>query len=352
MRIMITGNMGYVGSVLVRHLRHRFPHAELIGYDTGLFASCPPTTRTASDTALSRQILGDVREMSPDLFAGVDAVVHLAGVSNDPIGSRFETVTDEINHGASVRCALLAREAGIKCFIFASSCSVYGTGSCDPRQEQHDVNPLTAYARSKLATEVALGTSDLGGMVVTCLRFSTACGLSDRLRLDLVLNDFVASAVLSNEIKVLSDGTPWRPLIDVGDMALAVEWALGRSPDQGGHFLSINVGSNRWNYRVSELAAAVSTELGGVSVAMGSAAVSDRRSYRVDFSLYEKLAPAHQPVSTLSDTIQRLRTGVLDLIASDRTFDRNAHIRLTALERLIEQGFLGSDLRWRSRLAT
>ena len=351
MRIIVTGNMGYVGSVLVGHLRRRFPAADLIGLDSGLFASCLTGTRPNPERALDRQILGDVRDVEAELFVGADAVVHLAAISNDPMGSRFEAVTDEINHRATVRCALLARDAGVANFVFASSCSVYGAADGAPRSERHDVNPLTAYARSKLATEAALLATDLGSMTITCLRFATACGESDRLRLDLVLNDFVASAVAVGKIDVLSDGTPWRPLIDVGDMARAIEWAALRRADQGGRVLSINTGSGRWNCRVSDLAAAVAAEIDGVRVAINAHAPPDLRSYQVDFSLFESLAPQHQPVTTLSQSIQHIRERLSAMGFADRGFRHGPHIRLKVLEGLMEQGRLGTDLRWQRALA-
>ena len=228
MRILITGNMGYVGPAVVSHLREHHPGAELVGFDAGLFASAVTTLGPAPETRLDAQHFGDVRDITAHDLAGCDAVVHLAAVSNDPIGNRFEAVTDAINRGASLRLAACARDAGVKNFVFASSCSVYGLADAGARRESDAVGPLTAYARSKVATEEGLRQMDVAGMTVTCLRFATACGISERLRLDLVLNDFVACALTSRQITVLSDGTPWRPLIDVADMARAIEWAVLR----------------------------------------------------------------------------------------------------------------------------
>ncbi|MGH7043734.1 MAG: NAD-dependent epimerase/dehydratase family protein, partial [Acetobacteraceae bacterium] len=228
MRILITGNLGYVGSILSRHLRVALPEAELVGYDAGFFAHCLTGAETLPERRLNRQHFGDVRDLPASLLTGVDAVVHLAAVSNDPMGNRFEAVTEEINAAASLRLAAMAQAAGVRSFVFASSCSIYGFAEGGPRRESDPVSPLTAYARSKVATERGLHGMNQGGMTVTCLRFATACGMSDRLRLDLVLNDFVACAVASGEISVLSDGTPWRPLIDVTDMARAIAWAIER----------------------------------------------------------------------------------------------------------------------------
>ena len=303
MRILIVGNLGYVGPVVVQHLRSRFPRAELIGFDTGLFAHCLTGTGQLPEIALNAQYYGDIREIPPSLLRGVDAVVQLAAISNDPMGNRFETVTDEINRAASIGLAELARDAGVGAFVLASSCSVYGFAEGGARTELDAVNPLTAYARSKIATEAALHGANSGGMIVTCLRFATACGMSPRLRLDLVLNDFVAAAVGTGQITVLSDGTPWRPLIDVADMARAIEWAIGRNPDHGGRFLCVNTGGAACNYRVSELAEAVAEELPGVSVSINHAAPPDKRSYQVDFSLFRQLAPAHQPVVSLQGIV-------------------------------------------------
>src|SRR5262249_34403879 len=160
------------------------------------------------------------------ILAGVDAVVHLAAISNDPIGHAYEEVTFDVNSRASVELARLAKDSGVGSFIFASSCSVYGSADDRPRTEQSELGPLTAYAKSKVRTEQGLRDLAGSGFRVTCLRFATACGMSDRLRLDLVLNDFVACALSAKRITVLSDGTPWRPLINVADMARAIEWAV------------------------------------------------------------------------------------------------------------------------------
>jgi len=219
MRILITGAMGYVGPVLTRHLRQRFPKAELIGFDSGFFAHNLTGAKTFPETLLDRMHFGDIRDFPPDLLEDVNAVVHLAAISNDPMGKEFEDVTEAINEKASIALADMAEQRGVGRFVFASSCSIYGSAEGGPRRESDPLNPLTAYARSKVAMENALRAANNGHMTVTCLRFATACGMSDRLRLDLELNDFVASALALGEIKVLSDGSPWRPLIDVSDMA-------------------------------------------------------------------------------------------------------------------------------------
>ena len=277
--------------------------------------------------------------------------MHLAAVSNDPMGNRFEAVTDAINHRASVAIAEAAAAAGVKTFVFASSCSVYGFAAADgrARAEGDVLNPLTAYARSKIATEESLRQIDLNGMTATSLRFATACGMSDRLRLDLVLNDFVACALSSGEITMLSDGTPWRPLIDVRDMARAIEWAIMRPAEIGGSFLAVNVGSNAWNYQVKDLANAVAASMPGTSVSINAAAPPDKRSYKVDFSLFRELAPQHQPLETLETSVAGLRDGLRAIDFSDRNFRQSQLIRLKVLERQMERNRLSDDLVWNWR---
>ena len=349
MKILVTGNMGYVGSALTRHLRATFEDAELIGYDSGYFAHCITTPEGLPEVRLHRQHFGDVRELSDDLLKGVDAVVHLAAVSNDPMGNRFEAPTDEINYRASVAVAERARNAGVRSFVFASSCSIYGFAEGGLRKELDPLNPLTAYARSKIGTEQALAQMDSGDMVVTCLRFATACGMSDRLRLDLVLNDFVACALALGEITVLSDGLRWRPLIDVSDMARAIEWAMTRSGENGGRYLAVNAGSNGWNYQVKDIAEAVTADVPGTTISVNQNAPPDGRSYRVDFSLYRSLAPFHQPKMRLQDTVHAVRIGLERIGFADPNFRSSRWIRLRVLEEHIEAGRLSPGLWWMVR---
>jgi nucleoside-diphosphate-sugar epimerase len=345
MRILITGNMGYVGPVVARHLRERFPEAYLVGYDLGWFGHCLIGADQLPETLLNEQRFGDVRDITASDLVGFDAVVHLAAVSNDPMGQRFEAVTDEINNQASVLVARAAAEAKVKNFVFASSCSVYGLSDDGlPRAEKDGVAPLTAYARSKIAAETGLRGLANSGMVVSCLRFATACGMAPRLRLDLVLNDFVAGALANGEISVLSDGTPWRPLIHVRDMARAIEWATTRPPENGGSFLTVNVGADRWNYQVRELAETVGRIVPDANVSIAVSAPPDKRSYRVNFDLYSQLAPDHQPVETLEGTISELYERLSAQGFADANFRKSPAIRLVTLERLIDSGALNEKL--------
>ena len=345
MKILITGNMGYVGPAVARQLRTTFPDAVLHGFDNAYFAHCLTGAASLPEHALDSQFFGDVREITAEQLKGYDAVVQLAAVSNDPMGNKFEKVTDDINHESTTRLAKLASDAGVKNYVFASSCSVYGVASGPARREQDPVNPITAYAKSKIASELDLEALDTP-MVVTCLRFATACGMSDRLRLDLVLNDFVACALSQGEITVLSDGSPWRPLIDTADMALAIEWAITRPASNGGKFLAVNVGSDDRNYQVRDLAKAVADAVPGTKVSINLDAPADSRSYKVDFGLYASLAPNHQPKVDLAESIKRLRDGLTRMGFTDTDFRSSQLMRLKVLERHMANGALNTDLRW------
>ncbi len=344
---MIVGNLGYIGPVLASRLRQENIEAPLSGFDTGYFSGCLLDPLAPADQVLDRQIYRDVRSVRAEDLAGVDRVVYLAAISNDPMGNLYEQPTEEINSTAAAQFARLAKAAGARSFVYASSCSIYGAGGSDFKTEQSPINPLTAYARSKVSCEEALQRIAGPGFVVTCLRFATACGASPRLRLDLVLNDFVASAMLTGEIKILSDGAPWRPLIDVSDMCRAISWGLERPDSNGGAFLAVNVGYNDQNYMIRDLAYAVQREISKASVNINPDAPADKRSYRVDFSLYASLNDAAGIGKPLADTVREL---VASMKAADfriAAFRTSYLIRLQALSRLRQQDRLDSTLRWR-----
>jgi nucleoside-diphosphate-sugar epimerase len=346
MKILVTGNMGYVGPSVVRQLRRSYPQACIVGVDIGYFSVCTMPLDYLPELRLDQQLFADVRHLPQSVLAGVDAVVHLAGISNDPIGNLYERVTMEINHHATVRLAEKAKNAGVKSFVFASSCSVYGCAQETDRTEDAQLNPLTAYARSKAASEQDLRKLAEKGFTVTCLRFATGCGMSERLRLDLVLNDFVAGAIATGEVSVLSDGSPWRPLIDVKDMARAFDWGVSRQPAQGGEFLAVNAGANGGNYQVRELAETVARMVPGVKVSINSHAAPDKRSYRVCFDLFQKLAPHHQPVNDLQSSVAELKEGLEQLHFHDRKFRSSPYMRLVQLSHLREKGLLDDSLKW------
>ena len=345
MKILVLGNLGYVGPAVVRELALRHPGAVIHGFDNAYFGHCLTGAVASPERYLDRQFYGDVRTIPASMLEGYTAVVELAAVSNDPMGNRFAAVTEAINQKATVSIAQRAAQAGVRNFVFASSCSVYGVAHGAPRCETDPVAPMTAYAKSKIGAEEEMANIE-GDMVITCLRFATACGMSDRLRLDLVLNDFVACALSEGRITVLSDGSPWRPLIDVADMARAIDWAVQRPASNGGRFLRVNTGSDERNHQVRDLAAAVAEAVPGTSVSINTDAPVDSRSYKVDFSLFAKLAPDHQPLMTLSDSIGQLIEGLQRMKFNDADFRASPLMRLHVLQGHIAQGRLSEDLTW------
>jgi len=345
-KILITGNMGYVGPCVVSQFRKHYPNAELIGYDSGFFAHCLTGVKVFPEFCLNTQSFGDVRNIPEELFKGISSVIYLAAISNDPMGNTFEKPTLQINYSSAIDAAHKAKKAGATSFVFASSCSMYGSASDEPRTEDSSLNPLTAYAKSKVYTEQELSKIADDNFIITSLRFSTACGMSDRLRLDLVLNDFVASAVASKKITILSDGTPWRPLIHVKDMARAIDWAISRKRENSGNFLAVNIGSDAWNYQVRELAQAVADLIPGVSYSINKDAQPDKRSYRVNFALFKRLAPNHQPHYNLETTIRELGQGLETMKFCDADFRNSSFMRLNILRDHINNKRLNSDLEW------
>jgi len=344
-KILITGNLGYVGPAVIQRLRESYPGATLVGLDMGYFANCLTTSGLVSSAQVDIQYFADVRKPPVEALLGVDAVVYLAAISNDPMGAMFEEITSHVNHLAAYELACLAKEKGTKTFVFASSCSVYGFAE-GARTEEAPVNPLTAYAKSKVHAEKDLARLADENFTVTCLRFSTACGMSERLRLDLVLNDFVASAISSGIITILSDGTPWRPLIHIKDMAKAIDWGIQREKRNGGDCLSVNIGSNGWNYQVRDLAEAVAHVIPGTQISINENAQADRRSYRVNFDKFAELAPDFQPSIDLMAAVTDLKNGMEAIKFYDTDFHNSRFIRLNMLKELTGVGLVTENLEW------
>jgi len=346
MKILVTGNMGYVGPAVIKYLKDTLPDARIVGFDNAYYGSSITTRGILPEVRLNAQFYGDIRKFPEKLLENVDSVIHLAAISNDPIGNLYEDVTRDINYRSTIKLAAQAKEAGVKSFIFSSSCSMYGAATQSARVEDSPLNPLTAYAKSKVNSEERLAELASDSFIVTSLRFSTACGMSERLRLDLVLNDFVACAIASKKITILSDGTPWRPLINVRDMARAIDWAIGRGSSNGGAFLAVNVGSDEWNYQVRDLAEAVAKIIPGLEISINQDAPEDKRSYRVNFNLYKKLAPHHQPQVDLKTSIEELRDGLTDMGFQDPEFRRSRFMRLVHLSELKKMNYLNDQLEW------
>ncbi|MFZ1289602.1 MAG: SDR family oxidoreductase [Melioribacteraceae bacterium] len=346
MKILITGNMGYVGSRLIKYLRIKYPESKLIGYDIGYFKDSLTNTKELPELLLNVQYNRDLRNFDYNLLDGIDHIIHLAAISNDPISNTFEKVTYDVNYHSSVKLAQMALKYNVKSFVFASSCSVYGNGTLSARTELNDLNPLTAYSKSKILTENEIKDLAKKNFSVSILRFATACGMSDRLRLDLVLNDFVASAITNKKIQILSDGSPWRPLIDVEDMCRAIDWAMLRKPTNNENLLTINVGKNENNFQIKDLAYAVKEFFPEIEVTINSNALPDKRSYKVDFSLFSSLAENYIPQKSIEATINDIKSTLIKMNFNDPNFRESNLIRLQKLNYLINQKKINNNLEW------
>ncbi|SDI66806.1 NAD-dependent epimerase/dehydratase family protein [Nonomuraea jiangxiensis] len=338
MRILLTGHQGYLGSVMVPVLLEA--GHEVIGLDSGLFADC--VLGPVPDDPPGHAV--DLRDVPAELLAGVDAVAHLAALSNDPLGSLAPELTYDINHHASVRLARLARDAGVRRFVYASTCSVYGASGGDELvTEDAPLRPVTPYAESKVRVEDDLAKLADDDFSPVFMRNATAFGFSPRLRADIVLNNLVGHAVLTGQVRVLSDGTPWRPLVHAEDIAEAFLRAI-EAPRDAVHAQAFNVGSERNNVTVAEIAEEVVAAVPGAELVITGETGSDPRSYRVDFSRIRAALPGF-------DTRWTVRAGAEELTAAYRAygltqydFDRR-FTRLTRLADRREAGTIGAELR-------
>ncbi|NUP83041.1 MAG: SDR family oxidoreductase [Nonomuraea sp.] len=278
MRVLLTGHQGYLGTVMAPMLAEA--GHQVVGLDSGLFADC--VLGPAPEAVEAHAV--DLRDAGPEHVAGFDAVIHLAALSNDPLGALAPDLTYDINHHASVRLARLAKEAGVRRFLYASTCSVYGaSGGGDLLDEEAPLRPVTPYAESKVRVEDDLAALADDDFTPVFLRNATAFGFSPRLRADIVLNNLVGHAHLTGEVRVLSDGTPWRPLVHARDIADAFIAALG-APREAVHATAFNVGTEVNNVTVAEIAAEVVAAVPGSTLTITGETGADPRSYRVDFS--------------------------------------------------------------------
>jgi nucleoside-diphosphate-sugar epimerase len=345
MRVLVTGHAGYIGTVLVPMLLQA--GHEVVGLDTDLFERS-----TFSDgIANIPEIRKDVRDATLQDVKGFDAILHLAGLSNDPLGDLNPGLTFEINHEASVKLAKLAKQAGVQRFIFSSSCSNYGAGGDDLLDEHSAFNPVTPYGTSKVMVEQDVAKLADNHFSPTFLRNATAFGVSPRLRFDLVLNNLVAWAYATGRVYIKSDGTPWRPIVHIADISRAFIAAM-HAPIDLVHNEAFNVGRNEDNYRIYELADIVKETVPNTVIEYAADAGPDKRCYRVDCSKIRKVLPEFQPVwdarkgaVELHETYKKIGL-VLEDFEGPR-FKRIAHIR-----KLIEEGILDSSLRWTNQEAT
>jgi len=340
MRVLVTGHDGYLGSAMVPALRQA--GHDVVGLDTLFFAGCTLGPRGIVPDA----IRGDVRDVTADHLRGFDAVIHLAALSNDPLGNIDAELTYEINYRSSVRLAVAARDAGVSRFLFSSSCSVYGAASPDDiLDEAASFHPVTAYGISKVQTEEALDRLASPSFSPTYLRNATAYGFAPQLRLDLVVNDLVASACRHGTVLVKSDGTPWRPLVHVDDIAAAF-CAVLAAPRERVHNQAFNVGRDEDNYQVSDIARMVQEAVAGSSVEYAPGGGPDKRCYRVHFGKLARL-PEFQPSWSVARGVSQLRDAYRAYDLSGAEVDAATYHRLARIRSHLDAGRLDAALRWR-----
>jgi nucleoside-diphosphate-sugar epimerase len=343
MRVFVTGVNGYIGAVLAPYLHAR--GMELVGLDTGYYRD---GWLYSDDRELPIQpytINKDLRRVTAEDLAGCEAVVHLAELSNDPLGQNSPEVTHQINHHGSVALARAAMQVGIRRFVYTSSCSVYGAGSGDFLDERAPVNPQTAYARCKVLVERDLGALAGEQFTPVFLRNATAFGASPRMRFDIVINDLCALAWTTKRIAMTSDGSPWRPVVHVADICEAVYLSLiAPAAVVGGKIF--NVGQNSENYRVRELAQLVADEFPGCAVTVGTSH-GDNRSYRVDFSRIARELPGFKCRYTAREGVRQLRALFERIQMSADTYRFRAFTRLRQLEYLQATRQIDAEFFWR-----
>jgi len=340
MRVLITGHNGYLGSVMAPELRSA--GHEVTGLDTFFFEGCTLGDDQDAIPALRK----DVRDIQAADLQGFDAVVHLAALCNDPLGDLHAEWTYEINHQASLQLGHLAREAGVTRFLFASSCSMYGAaGRDDVLTEEAPLKPLTAYAISKVRAEETLSQLADSSFSPVFMRNATAYGLAPRLRADVVLNNLVCWAHTTGRIRIMSDGTPWRPIVHVQDIARAFAVALV-APRDAIHNQAFNVGATGENYQVRELAEIVRATVPGCTVEYAADAGPDPRSYRVDFSKLTRTFPDLRPQWNAAFGAKDLYAALQEAQVTLAEFQGRKYIRLAQIKHLLDLGRLDSTLRW------
>lgn len=339
MRVLVTGHKGYIGSVMVPILLEE--GYDVVGMDVDLYRRSTFGTGMVEIEEMHK----DVRDVEPADLEGIDQVFHLAALSNDPLSDLNAELTYAINHHGSVRLAKAAKAAGVERFIFSSSCSNYGAGDDSFRVETSEVNPVSAYGISKVRVEEDVAPLADGSFSPVFLRNATAYGASPRLRFDILVNNLVAWALTTKQVRMRSDGTAWRPLIHIRDITRGFI-AASRAPREVIHNAVFNVGSTTENFTVREVAAYVKKMIPGSEITFGEGAGSDPRNYRVDFTKIAKALPDFKPQWTVERGVAELLEAYERVGITVEDFEGIRYKRIAQLQDLLSMGALSDELRW------